>query len=105
MLFRLQPPSQATSSLSSSLSLSLSTTSTTTKYEGVTKSEFKKLDTEALLQYLSSNEVDVSKIESIFGDEEITGRSLLAFTFDNLKSMGVKGGTAGEIINVINDLK
>ena len=91
--------SQATSSLPSS------TTSTTTNSEGMTKSEFKKLDTENLLQYLSSNGVDVSKIEAIFRDEEIDGQSLLGFTFDNLKSMGVKGGTAGKIIKNVNDLK
>ena len=82
-----------------------STTSTTTNSEGMTKSEFKKLDTEALLQHLSSNGVDVPKIEAIFRDEEIDGQSLLGFTFDNLKSMGVKGGTAGKIINIVNDLK
>ena len=50
----------------------------------MTKSEFEKLGTEALLQHLSSNGVDVSKIEAIFRDEEIDGQSLLGFTFDNL---------------------
>ena len=72
----------------------------------MTKSEFKKLDTEALLQYLSSNGVDVSKIEAIFRDEEIDGQSLLGFTFDNLVGhLKIRIGPAGKIINIVNDLK
>ena len=74
------------------------------KVEEMTKEKFKKLKTEELIESLSSKGIGKLNIETIFKDEGIEGDSLLGLSVSDLKSSGIKTGTAGKIMNVVNEL-
>jgi len=66
---------------------------------GITRAQFEKLTTEALIAHLAVKELTHSeKLQAIFRDQEIDGEGLLAMTKEDLERYGVPGGVVVKVM-------